>query len=74
MSAETAISQPLGGRVLLLLDRLLAALPLVLPYLTLAIVYGWQASRHGEMRRPLSEIESRQARNIAREFALNLIE
>ena len=47
MSVETAVSRPLSGRVLLLLDRLLAALPLILPYLALAMVYGWQASRHG---------------------------
>jgi hypothetical protein len=47
MSAETAISRPQDGRVLLVLDRLLTALPLVLPYLVLTIVYGWQASRHG---------------------------
>ena len=66
MSAETAVAQPLGGRLLLLLDRLLAALPLLLPYLTLAIVYGWQASRHGTPWIFTDELEFTQlARSIA---------
>lgn len=66
MSAETAISQPLGGRVLLVLDRGLAALPLILPYLALTIVYGWQASRHGTPWIFSDELEFTQlARSIA---------
>jgi hypothetical protein len=47
VSAETAVFRPSSGRILAVLDRLLAALPLLLPYLVLTIVYGWQASRHG---------------------------
>lgn len=46
MTAVTTAPQPLAGRVLAVLDRVRVALPLALPYLTLAIVYGWQASRH----------------------------
>lgn len=46
MSAETAIAPPRLARVLPLLDRVLAALPLLLPYFVLTIVYGWQASGH----------------------------
>jgi len=66
MSAETALRQPLGGRVLVLLDRLLAALPLLLPYLTLAIVYGWQASNHGTPWIFTDELEFTQlARSVA---------
>jgi len=66
MSSETAVSQPLGGRVLLLLDRMLAALPLVLPYLVLATVYGWQASRHGTPWLFTDELEFAQlARSVA---------
>jgi len=66
MSAETAVAQPLGGRLLLLLDRLLAALPLLLPYLALAIVYGWQASRHGTPWIFTDELEFTQlARSVA---------
>ncbi len=66
MRADTAIHQPLGGRVLLLLDRLLTALPFLLPYLTLAIVYAWQASRHGTPWIFSDELEFTQlARSIA---------
>ena len=66
MSADTAMPEPLGGRVLLLLDRLQGALPLLLPYLTLAIVYGWQASRHGTPWIFSDELEFTQlARSVA---------
>lgn len=47
MTAETAASPHPGSRVLPFLDRLAAALPLVVPYFALAILYAWQAARHG---------------------------
>jgi hypothetical protein len=66
VSAKTAVVEPLGGRLLLLLDRMLAVLPLGLPYLTLATVYGWQASRHGTPWIFTDELEFTQlARSVA---------
>ncbi len=66
MSAEQAVPQPLSGRALLLLDRLLAALPVLLPYFILTIVYGWQASRHGAPWLFTDELEFAQlARSVA---------
>jgi hypothetical protein len=47
VTADTAWTEPVGRRTLALLDRLLAALPLLLPYLLLSTVYAWEASRHG---------------------------
>ena len=66
MSAETAMSPPRVARVLPLLDRVLAALPLLLPYLVLTIVYGWQASQHGAPWIFTDELEFAQlARSVA---------
>lgn len=66
MSAETAMSPPRVARILPLLDRVLAALPLLLPYLVLTIVYGWQASRHGAPWLFTDELEFAQlARSVA---------
>jgi len=66
MSAPTVSSGPLGGRTFALLDRLQAALPLLLPYLVLSILYGWQASRHGTPWIFSDELEFTQlARSVA---------
>ena len=66
MSVETAVVRPSGGRILAVLDRLLAALPLLLTYLVLSIVYGWQASRHGTPWIFTDELEFAQlARSVA---------
>jgi hypothetical protein len=47
VTAETAARAPVGERGFALLDRLLSALPLLLPYLLLSMLYAWEASRHG---------------------------
>lgn len=66
MTAESAAAPPRGSRVLGLLDSLAAALPLLLPYFALAIVYAWQASRHGTPWIFTDELEFAQlARSVA---------
>jgi hypothetical protein len=47
VTIDSALTEPIGRRSFALLDRLLAVLPLLLPYFVLSLVYGWQASRHG---------------------------
>lgn len=55
-------------------DWIASELPEVKVNLRAGFWPGWQASRHGELRRTVSNTEADEAWGIAREFALNLIE